>query len=635
MFSIQTTEKLCLFSSYLDDNSIVNSIEKFLVFLLTILFGWIVAVNLCMVFNFSFLFLSIIFSIFLFSSVVQFLLSNFLKYLNLSKVLFSSDMILCILLFIAGGGIALFVIRPDADDVTYISQAVYFRQHIFAPMGYVNHYHVFPEPASLENAFQTVNILWGYLALIFNTKVINIYHFVVPFLGGMLISITWFYFFSRFSKNVKTALVAALGVVAFLMIDGATHRSFGNFAFVRIWQGKALFISIFIPLFVAYTIDYFRDYDKKYLFRLFLIVFVGISFTMSAFFLFPVLIAAMSFAFVLMNFQNIFHDNHIKSLLYYISIFLPFLAVGFLLYLLKATQLEAIYHTNIQGWWPTSFVKQFNLVFYSWKHPLTLSMAVISLVAVYSLSKRSRIFIISWALFLVVCFLNPIVIDVVTRYLTTHAAYWRLFYALPVLFLPGLVIVWFLNNFQQKWIVLTVTTVLIIGPVIVNGMESNQIFQMGVLNKKQVEFPALGYKLPKVPYEIANSIIKAVPEGDILIPIRGVPGRLSSSSFYAWVLPMLSSNHRVLAVRECLLPMMKIANPNTILKHAEAIAAFISGKKPNGHSRKQFLESLEYPWNAIVIHRKSVDPDLMQMLLNNNFYLKETHGEYQLWIAQQ
>ena len=41
-----------------------------------------------------------------------------------------------------------------------------------------------------------------------------------------------------------------------LVAVGETHRWYGNFSFVRMWQGKSIFLSVFMPLVYAYALRF-------------------------------------------------------------------------------------------------------------------------------------------------------------------------------------------------------------------------------------------------------------------------------------------------------------------------------------------------------------------------------------------
>ena len=45
-------------------------------------------------------------------------------------------------------------------------------------------------------------------------------------------------------------------LIVILVAAGETHRWYGNFAFVRIWQGKAVFLSVALPLIYAYGLRF-------------------------------------------------------------------------------------------------------------------------------------------------------------------------------------------------------------------------------------------------------------------------------------------------------------------------------------------------------------------------------------------
>src|SRR3989304_4521092 len=186
-------------------------------------------------------------------------------------------------LALAGALLSLLSIRPDADDVNYLSRAVYYFENPRVPLDFEFHNHA---PAgfdfrSLLFTFPVIELFWTYLAMVFNVHPLGVYHFAAPALGGAMIPLAWFLLLSKFTDNQKAAALGTAVIMAYLRVDGITHRSFGNFAFVRIWQGKVMVLAIVLPLLAAYSLDFLSNSKSRYFLKLVMlgITAVGLAYT--------------------------------------------------------------------------------------------------------------------------------------------------------------------------------------------------------------------------------------------------------------------------------------------------------------------------------------------------------------------
>ena len=126
-------------------------------------------------------------------------------------------------LCLIGAALSFVSIRPTWDDAIYIGgRAVFFAEFDSVPLD-LNFHHKglldFPLRYPLEFA-QTIHLLWGYVAYISGLSCVDVFHILVPVLGGMFIPVVHYLAVSRFCDDRWATLVGVAGIFAFLCIDG-------------------------------------------------------------------------------------------------------------------------------------------------------------------------------------------------------------------------------------------------------------------------------------------------------------------------------------------------------------------------------------------------------------------------------
>jgi hypothetical protein len=152
--------------------------------------------------------------------------------------------------------VALAVHRPDYDDAFYVNVAVAAAespdQALFA--GDTLHgvknlpLHM---PAHRIHSYELWN---GALSYLTGARAIYLFHWLSAALFAALVALAHAKLFRQLTPRVWPWAVAALLVV--LIGVGETHRWFGNFSLVRMWQGKAIFLFVFMPLVYSYAIAF-------------------------------------------------------------------------------------------------------------------------------------------------------------------------------------------------------------------------------------------------------------------------------------------------------------------------------------------------------------------------------------------
>jgi hypothetical protein len=143
---------------------------------------------------------------------------------------------------------ALVVHRPDADDSFYINMAVDAVDHPELPLLARDTLHgrfdlPIHYPTYRLHSFELLN---GAVAWLTGIPAIRVFHFGAAAVGAFLVPLAYAALFRRLTP--RHWLWATLAVVVVLAAPGETHRWYGNFAFVRMWQGKGIFLFVFLPL---------------------------------------------------------------------------------------------------------------------------------------------------------------------------------------------------------------------------------------------------------------------------------------------------------------------------------------------------------------------------------------------------
>jgi hypothetical protein len=142
--------------------------------------------------------------------------------------------------------------RPDVDDAVYVGTAADAVSHPDLPV--LSHDVLYGDqklPLMLPSySAESYELFIGMLAYWFGVQPIFLAHAIIPTLLAMLVPIAWATLMRILApKHWLAATVLALVVLSL----PADFRGFGNFAFVRLFQGKAVFVSIGIPLLYAFA----------------------------------------------------------------------------------------------------------------------------------------------------------------------------------------------------------------------------------------------------------------------------------------------------------------------------------------------------------------------------------------------
>jgi hypothetical protein len=158
---------------------------------------------------------------------------------------------------------ALLVHRPDHDDAFYVDMAVsavdlpelplLSRDTLHGRFDLPIHY-----PSYRLHSYELWNAA---IARVTGIPAIYAFHWLSAALAAALVAFAHAALFRSLLPRCWPWTTFALVVV--LAAAGETHQWYGNFAFVRIWQGKAICLFVFLPLVYAYAIRFAQRGDPR------------------------------------------------------------------------------------------------------------------------------------------------------------------------------------------------------------------------------------------------------------------------------------------------------------------------------------------------------------------------------------
>ncbi len=403
-------------------------------------------------------------------------------------------------LAVVGALLAFLTVRPDADDAGHLCWAVcHFENPDQSVMG-----------AYASRGLKRLTShedLCASLALMFNVPPVHVYHGFMSALGGALIPLAWFVLLRRLSDTPKAAFAGTCAVFILLCVDGTMHRSPGNFAFVRIWQGKAMVFHVAIPLCIAYSLDLFDRITLPRILRIAAISIAGMGLSVSSLFLIPATYGAAGLSFCVMR-----RDwQTVKAFLAgSVVIFGPLLAGGICFYSKTKPYLERSLETSS---YPLELSAILKLVF-GWPWSITLWTGVIALGLLLALRRwKIAAWLALWSAVILVPLSVPGGPEFIARNLTSRAVFWRLMYALPLVF-AGAVAVALLyeRSVGLRRVVFAGLCVAAICAVLLAGRVSS----ISPWAPLRVEFPVFRPKIPLPALAVSEQIMALLESGPML-----------------------------------------------------------------------------------------------------------------------
>jgi len=185
--------------------------------------------------------------------------------------------------------------RPDIDDASYVAIAVSVADDPDGPLLARDMVLGLPDVHPLLRAYraQTLEVLEGTLAYLTGFHALDFAHLVIPAIAAFLTPLAY----ARLFRLVIPArwIWGVVVVLLYLLLVADTHRSYGNFAFVRLHQGKAIFLSVLVPLLISHGLQFARAPNTSHWVQLAATQIASVGMTVSALWMAP-LVAGLAVA---------------------------------------------------------------------------------------------------------------------------------------------------------------------------------------------------------------------------------------------------------------------------------------------------------------------------------------------------
>jgi hypothetical protein len=148
---------------------------------------------------------------------------------------------------LAAAGYTLLVNRPDSDG-EYLRRVLVQMDRLGEPVIASNvTYDLNVPDVALTQYLASYEMLLGVIGTAVGADPVNLYFNLFAAGAALLWALIYFGFYRAFGLSPGWAATATLGAAIFLVLDGNSHTSPGNWAFVRLWQGKSLVITLGVP----------------------------------------------------------------------------------------------------------------------------------------------------------------------------------------------------------------------------------------------------------------------------------------------------------------------------------------------------------------------------------------------------
>ncbi|MEM1203496.1 MAG: DUF6077 domain-containing protein [Acidobacteriota bacterium] len=177
--------------------------------------------------------------------------------------------------------------RADVDDAYYLNMAITTADHPERPLMCCDSLHGRPDLALAppSSRFRTLEVLTGTLSYLTGIDVIQWHHRVLPPIAALLLVLAWARLY-RWLAPGRWLWCLGVTIVTFLTVAD-TNAWYSNLAFVRLHQGKAVFVSVLVPLILAKGLEMGRNPSRRAWWRLAAVQVAGLGLNATATWLAP------------------------------------------------------------------------------------------------------------------------------------------------------------------------------------------------------------------------------------------------------------------------------------------------------------------------------------------------------------
>jgi hypothetical protein len=500
--------------------------------------------------------------------------------------------------------VTLFASRPDGDDAFYRSISATLLRFPHQPVLLHDTLYRLPDAPILLQFYRlgSYDVLVATLARITGVDHLTVAYLILPSVFAAFCVLAWAYLLRRIvpARWPSVLLILFLCVMAL----GEAHRAYGNFAFVRMFQGKAILATAMVPVIAGSALLFARHGGLRRWLLLFAAQIAALGASASALFLAP---AAAAFGLAGGWSADAPSSRRFAAgMLGSAYVFGAGWAIASVTHggqaLVSSSPMPAIPQIlgDTWGWWSTRLL-------------------LIALLAAWAFVRdpvRARYFS-AGAFFFLLAVLNPYTIRVVADRFVGVYTYWRLTWALP---LPLLLAV-LLDGVIERALRLRSRALAASTCIALAGFAIAFGWCFGTLRSaNDVTLGLPGIKVAPVEYGMAARIVRDVPEeGTVLAP----------EEVSVW-LPTFVVHPELLGVRA--LYLGRAFSPEDAARRS-SLMRYVAGQYRPPDSAAWFADALHrYGLTAVVFVRSAPWRGEMEGIVERQGWRPLSSGTYDLWV---
>ena len=425
--------------------------------------------------------------------------------------------------------------RFDNDEFNYLPKLVELVSGKEAKItGSISYYFNQNNPVNsfhFSNSY-TYEYIQAQLSFLTGISIHTIRWIYYPFVISFLCMFAIFLLVDRFEPNNYFAIVGIIFMVFAISIMADSHRSPGNWAFTRLYQGKGVLFALCMPLISIATLRFMEKSRIASGILLVSSVIFAMSTTPSAGFLIPALMSTIFIAWMLCSIvpesnntlnskryvnliRDLFYNNWGKFILL-IMLILYILLWSAVIYI-NTPSILTVGDSVANSKFPSEFIGQTKLIFNE-RFPVTLAFLLGSLIfSMILLKNRNRILLATIVILQIGFFLNPISARFLIDNVTTSNTYWRLFYIFPwwLMLCLSAILVWrYVKEFPRLISVGLVAAglVLLSVPHILCFTGTSKLCHISILFKTRLVQPDLANSVLFAQWPVSESEYREVRE---------------------------------------------------------------------------------------------------------------------------
>lgn len=513
-----------------------------------------------------------------------------------------------LLAVLAAAVLTLWISRSDADDAFYIGVAAFANGHPGLPL--MAQDPMFGEPhwpiIFPSYRFTSYELLIAALARASGVHAADIAYRVLPPLAAGFVVLSTFFLARQLAP--RRWLAIGVGTLLLGLILGECHRGAANFVFVRMFQGKAVYLSALLPLVYALMHRYAcGEQSARDVLVLACAQMAAIGLSNFAMLAAP-MAAGTALCAVLLTTPRAGWRRLLPAML---TLIVP---LPYLVYVAIASKDGAL----VSGT-PETAEMVWHSVFGE-KQQYLVALLVLTGPA-FARDTRDRIWLAVPPLVLLAIFLNPFFAGLISRYLTTAPVYWRVTWCLPILAYLAWSFCLVFDRAVERFAIRNAAAwmaPLLVLLVLLTGLPFNVLRPS---NEVQWDFGQL--KIPASELAVARAANALAPPGMSLAAPESV----------SFIVPMFEHHPRLVGVRNMYLQTLAVAMDSRDYQARMMIADFVTNGLSPGADLKAMSGALVRLKVGVMV--LSVDaasrPRSRSLLAGNGFVLVETLEKWTIW----